>query len=95
MLKNIWIALFFWAGVFCAGVFWTGMANRGAHAQGAGLDTAAPAPERKGLLNENNLTATGETVPHPGASQGPGTTQLDRNIEQKDDRLQNSICSNC
>lgn len=63
MLKNIWIALFFWAGMFWTGMFWTGafwtgMANLGAHAQGAGFDAAAPAPERKGLLNENNLTAT-------------------------------------
>jgi hypothetical protein len=47
------------------------------------------------LLNENYLTSTGETVPHPGASQGAGTTDLDRVIEQKNNRLDQSICSNC
>jgi hypothetical protein len=47
------------------------------------------------LLHENYLTSTGETVPHPGASQGAATTDLDRLIEQKNNRLDQSICSNC
>ena len=87
MLKTTSIALFFWAGA----------ATLTAHAQGAGLDAAGPPLEHRatGLLNENNLTATGETVPHPGASQGAGTTELDRNIKRKNDQLENSICSNC
>jgi hypothetical protein len=46
-------------------------------------------------LNENYLAPTGETVPHPGASQGAATTDLDRRIEQKNNRLDQSICSNC
>ena len=58
---------------------------------------AGPAPRQRatGLLNENYLTSTGETVPHPGASQGAATTGLDRRIEQQNDRINQSICSNC
>jgi hypothetical protein len=47
------------------------------------------------LLNENYLAPTGETVPRPGVSQGAATTDLDRRIEQKDNTLEQSICSNC
>ena len=56
-----------------------------------------PAPRHRAtrLLNENYLTATGETVPRPGASQGAATTGLDRRIEQQNDRINQSICSNC
>jgi len=56
-----------------------------------------PAPWHKAtrLLNENNLTATGDTVPRPGASQGAATTDLDRRIRRRNDRVDQSICSNC
>jgi len=56
-----------------------------------------PAPRHKavGLLNENYLTSTGQTVPHPGASQGGATTDLDRRIARRNDRVVQSICSNC
>jgi hypothetical protein len=47
------------------------------------------------LLNENYLTSTGETVARPGASQGAATTGLDRRIEQQNNRVDQSICSNC
>jgi hypothetical protein len=59
--------------------------------------SSRPAPQHKatGLLNENNLTATGETVPHPGASQAAATTDLDRRIRRRNDRIDQSICSNC
>jgi hypothetical protein len=56
---------------------------------------AAGSRPASGLLNENNLTATGETVPHPGVSQSGGTTELDIAIQRKDDRVERSICSNC
>ena len=58
---------------------------------------AGPAPRHKAarLLNENYLTSTGETVPHPGVSQGGATTDLDRRIEQQNNRVDQSICSNC
>jgi hypothetical protein len=58
---------------------------------------AGPAPRHKAarLLNENYLTSTGETVAHPGASQGAATTGLDRRIEQQNNRVDQSICSNC
>lgn len=48
-----------------------------------------------GLLNEKFLTSTGQTVAHPGASQGAGATELDRRIEQQNDRIEESICGNC
>jgi hypothetical protein len=56
-----------------------------------------PAPRHKAarLLNENYLTATGETVAHPGASQGAATTDLDRRVRRRNDRIDQSICSNC
>ena len=56
-----------------------------------------PAPRHNAtrLLNKNYLTSTGETVAHPGASQGGATTDLDRRIEQQNDRVDQSICSNC
>jgi len=56
-----------------------------------------PTPRHKAtrLLNENNLTATGETVPHPGVSQGAATTDLDRRIRRQNDSVVQSICSNC
>ncbi len=66
-------------------------------AQTDGSDAANAASERKPtrLLNENNLTSTGETVPHPGASQGAATTDLDRQIGRENDRLDQSIGRNC
>jgi hypothetical protein len=56
-----------------------------------------PAPRHKteGLLNENYLTPTGETVAHPGASQGAATTDLDRRIGRRNNHVVQSICSNC
>lgn len=66
-------------------------------AQTTGADANAAASGRRdpGLLNENYLAPTGETVPHPGASQGAPTSDLDRHIEQENNRLDQSICSNC
>src|SRR5450631_1302500 len=62
---------------------------------GSGAADAASRRHDSRLLNENYLAPTGETVPHPGASQGAATTDLDRRIEQKNNRLDQSICSNC
>jgi hypothetical protein len=85
MLKTTWIALCFLSIIGVAA----------ARAQVG--DPAGPQRERKptGLLNEDNLTATGETVPHPGVPQASGTTVLDRAIQKRDDRLERGICSNC
>jgi hypothetical protein len=55
----------------------------------------APRPKASRLLNENHLTSTGETVPHPGISQGAGTTDLDRRIGRRNERIDRSICGNC
>ncbi len=46
-------------------------------------------------IRSGNITATGATVPNPGASQGAGTTSLDRGIQAEDNRLQGSICKGC
>jgi hypothetical protein len=48
-----------------------------------------------GLLNENNLTSTGQTVPRPGVSQGAAPSRLDRRIEERDNHIDLRICSNC
>jgi len=68
-----------------------------ARAQTTGSGGVGPASRHNatGLLNENFLTSTGQTVAHPGASQGTGTTELDRRIEQQNDRIEESICGNC
>ncbi len=52
-----------------------------------------PAPRH--LLDKDYLTSTGETVPRPGLPQSSGETPLDRSIEQRDDRIDNSICMGC
>jgi hypothetical protein len=44
---------------------------------------------------ENYLTSTGQTVPRPGVSQGAPPSRLDRRIEDKDNLIDLSICSNC
>jgi len=66
-------------------------------AQSSTSDNGGPAsqPTDAGLLNKNYLTPTGETVPHPGEPQGGPPTNLDRRIEQQDNQLDQSICSNC
>jgi len=85
MLKTTWIALCFLSVI--------GVADARAQAG----DAAGTPRERKatGLLNQDNLTATGETVPRPGVPQASGTTVLDRAIQKRDDRLERGICSNC
>ena len=61
-------------------------------AAGAPAQAAKP---HKGLLRAGHITSIGETMPHPGASQGAGTTPLDRGIEREDDRIQSGICKGC
>ena len=58
-----------------------------------GRSTARSRPA--GLLNENYLTSTGQTVPRPGISQGAPPSRLDRRIEDKDNLIDLNICSNC
>jgi hypothetical protein len=54
---------------------------------------ANPAPGQ--LLNQDYLTGTGATVPRPGVPQASGPTPLDKNIRQEDNRIDNSICTDC
>ncbi len=46
-------------------------------------------------IRSGNITSSGETVPNPGASQGAGTTPMDRGVEQEDTKIQSSICKGC
>jgi hypothetical protein len=62
-----------------------------AHAQQ--METDAQRSAR--LLRQDNITATGATVPLPGASKGAGETPLDRQINKRNDQIDQSICSNC
>jgi hypothetical protein len=46
-------------------------------------------------IRSGNITATGETVPNPGASQSAGTTEMDRGVQREDNKIQSSICKGC
>ncbi len=87
MLKLLTFALLF---MVASGTF-------AVQAQTTGSDTADAASRHKAtrLLNENYLTSTGATVDRPGESQGAPATNLDRRIERENNRLDQSICSNC
>jgi hypothetical protein len=80
--------------LYLALLFVTASATFAVHAQATDFDAVS---RRKAthLLNQNYLTSTGETVVHPGVSQGAPTSNLDRWIEQQNNRLDQSICSNC
>jgi hypothetical protein len=41
------------------------------------------------------ITGTGATVDRPGVPQASGPTALDRKIQEEDNRIDNSICSDC
>jgi hypothetical protein len=65
-----------------------------------GQDNSLVAPERSKptpgqLLDKDYTTSTGATVPNPGVPQGSGPTQLDRKIQQEDNKIDNSICKGC
>ena len=66
-------------------------------AQPSGSADTPPAPRHRpaGLLNENYLTSTGQTVPRPSVSQGVPPSGVDRDIEQENNLIEQSICSNC
>jgi hypothetical protein len=46
-------------------------------------------------VRAGHITSTGETVPNPGASQGAGTTPMDRGIQERDNKIDSSICKGC
>jgi len=47
------------------------------------------------LLRQDYITGTGATVDRPGVPQASGPTALDRKIQEEDNRIDNSICSDC
>ncbi|WP_034993421.1 hypothetical protein [Beijerinckia mobilis] len=79
------------AKALCLGLVLT-LSGVGSVLAQSGNNTAAPDPSR--LLRGRNITATGATVPNPGMPQGSGPTQLDLNIQRRDDKEMN-ICTNC
>jgi len=87
MLKLTLVAIF----------YTTLMTGLGANAQNYGgyvaPELSKPAPGN--LLNKDYLTSSGETVPRPGVPPSSGETPLDRSIERQDDRIDNSICTDC
>ena len=42
-----------------------------------------------------HLAPTGKTLPNPGVPQASGTTDFDRSVQKRDQRLQDSICKGC
>lgn len=76
-----------------------GLALVTAAAGGTALAQNLPArdlPENGGAgIRTGHITATGRTVPNPGASESAGTTPMDKGIEQEDTKIQSSICKGC
>ena len=61
----------------------------------AQADGAAGGSPSRADPRSNHVTSTGATVPHPGASQGGGTTPLDVGVQREDDKIESSICKGC
>ena len=73
-----------------------GLAAHGQETGGNGAVAPTPPGNAQGQpLNKDHLAPTGKTLPHPGVSQGEGTTELDRSIQRNDDRTDESICKGC
>ncbi len=70
-------------------------AMAGATAQDRSLPTQ-DLPQNGGAgVRTGNITSTGATVPNPGASQGAGTTPMDKGIQREDNKIESSICKGC
>jgi hypothetical protein len=86
MAKSILIAAFLLA------------ATAGVSAYGQDNTLVAPEiskPTPGHLLDQDYQTSTGATVPRPGVPQASGPTELDRKIQEQDNRIDNSICKGC
>jgi len=63
---------------------------------GNGAVVPAPSGAAPGQpLNKDHLAPTGATVPHPGVPQAEGTTEFDRSVQRRDERIEESICKGC
>jgi hypothetical protein len=83
---------------FIAVILAASMASVAAHGQDKDNGLVAPEiskPTPGQLLDQDYLTSTGATVPHPGASQSAGPTPLDRAIREQNNKIDNSICNGC
>jgi hypothetical protein len=89
MLRSTFVAVFLIAASL-------GFAVHGQETGGSGSAAPGPgsaAPQQP--LNKDHLAPTGVTMPRPGVPQASGPTELDRSIQQQDDRTDNSICKGC
>ena len=43
-------------------------------------------------LNSDHLAPTGKTLPNPGVPQASRTTEFDRSIQKRDDKIDESLC---
>jgi hypothetical protein len=73
--------------------------GRAAYGQETGGNRSV-VPSRSGAapgqpLNSDHLAPTGKTLPNPGVPQASGTTEFDRSIQKRDDKLDESICKGC
>ena len=65
------------------------------HTHAAGAGSVAPGAAPGQPLNSDHITSTGKTVTNPGVPQASGTTDFDRSVQKKDQRLQDSLCKGC
>jgi hypothetical protein len=68
-----------------------GQATSGNGSVGPSPSGAAPVQP----LNSGHLAPTGKTLPNPGVPQASGTTEFDRSVQKRDDKLEESICKGC
>lgn len=66
-----------------------------AAAQTTGNPPRVPTQNGGAGIRSGFITSSGETVPHPGASQSGGTTALDKGVERQDNRIESGICKGC
>ena len=75
-------------GGLAAAVILPGVAQSQTSSEGGPADGGAG-------VRSGHITSTGETVPNPGASQGAGTTSMDKGIQERDNKIDTSICKGC
>lgn len=58
--------------------------------------TAAPGDDTAGLLRQNNIAPTGQTVPRPSTLPEAGSRPFEQTpIERLDNKIDSSICKGC
>ena len=89
MVKSTSVALFLIA--MSAGLAAQGQETK----RNAGAVPTPPGAAPGQLAITGHLAPTGKTLPNPGVPQASGTTDFDRSVQKRDQRLQDSICKGC